>query len=96
MNLADVNVSFLSLCIPFCETITYTLPTVSKGNCAASSHKEQQSLLQLQLEHIIRSPQLISYSRDKSLMTFYLAKCDKIFSGFHHFLYLILKSCCLC
>lgn len=67
---------------------------ISKEEYAACSHKDKQSLLQFQAEHI-RSPQLISYSKDKILMTFYLRKCDKIFSVFHHFLYLVLHSCCL-
>lgn len=73
----------------------YTPPTFSKEEFAASSHENGQSLLQFQVEDI-RRPQSISYHRDKLLMMFYIAKCNKTFSIFHHFLYLILNSCGLC
>lgn len=75
MNLANVNVNFLSLCIPFCVMMTVFIlpPTFSKEEFVVSSHEDGQSLLQFQVEDI-RRPRSISYSRDKLLMIFYIAK----------------------
>lgn len=84
MNLANVNVNFLSLCILFCGMmIVFILPPhpLSKEEFAASSHEDEQSLLQFQVEGI-RRPRSVSYNRDKLLMIFYMQNVTKHFLSF--------------